>query len=162
MVTDMKILVFSDSHGVLNEMCAAIDAEEPDYVIHLGDHIRDAEALMRFYPQLPVRYVRGNCDLTDYTALEMAVVMYGNVRIMMCHGHRYGVKNSLLRLTMAAKEQAADVVLFGHTHCPYCEEYDNLWLVNPGAAGHGCYGIVEVIGQKISCQIKQKGSNRED
>ena len=38
----MKILVFSDSHRSRGDMIEAIDEQQPDQVIHLGDLITDA------------------------------------------------------------------------------------------------------------------------
>ena len=58
----MKILVFSDSHGVKEPMLAAIEEQKPDMVLHLGDYVRDAEAIAAYFPSLDLRYVRGNCD----------------------------------------------------------------------------------------------------
>ena len=41
----MKVIVFSDSHGDLNHMIAAVEQEEPDLVLHLGDYWEDAREL---------------------------------------------------------------------------------------------------------------------
>ena len=41
----MKILVFSDSHRALGTMYDAIERLRPDAVIHLGDHLEDAESM---------------------------------------------------------------------------------------------------------------------
>ena len=41
----MRIAVFSDSHGVKEPMLAAIEEQKPDMVLHLGDYVRDAEAI---------------------------------------------------------------------------------------------------------------------
>ena len=58
----MKVLVFSDSHGTIRYMQDAVRAERPDLVLHLGDVMRDARALMEAEPELQVEYVCGNCD----------------------------------------------------------------------------------------------------
>ena len=133
----------------------AVELEQPDHVIHLGDHVRDAEELGQRYAQLPVLMVRGNCDY-DFSCRESAVVDFNGVRIMAVHGHRYGVKSGLLRLALAAKENNVDVALFGHTHCAYCEDYDGIRLLNPGSCGYGgkpSYGIVEIENGRISCRL---------
>ena len=136
----MKIIVFSDSHGELDGMRQVIDREKPDYVFHLGDHDRDAERISDEYFSLPVAMVRGNCDyMTDTPAVR--ILSLGGVRFFLCHGHTYGVKGSLLRVTYAAREQRADVLLFGHTHESYyeCLEGDDgrkLHILNPGACGY--------------------------
>lgn len=153
----MKILILSDSHGELNYMQQAIDREKPDYVIHLGDHAGDAEKLRRIYPMLPVASVRGNCDYSDWDVPEQRVLVYGGLRILACHGHRYGVKNGLLRYRYAAQEQQVNAALFGHTHSPFCQLEDGLWLINPGSSGYfrPTCAVMEIINEKIICEIKE-------
>ena len=43
----MKVLIFADSHGYNMAMAFAVDREEPDAVIHLGDHAEDAREIER-------------------------------------------------------------------------------------------------------------------
>ena len=153
----MKILVLSDSHGYLNHIDSAISIEKPDHVIHLGDHSADADRISVKYPYLPVVSVKGNCDFYDLITPELAILEYSGVRVMAVHGHSYNVKNSPLRLYMAAKEKAVHVALFGHTHCAFCEKKDNIWLLNPGTCGinsKGTYGIIHVHGGNVTCSIK--------
>ena len=58
----MEILVLSDSHGRVDHMVRAVEQFHPRQVLHLGDCVRDAQALERQFPQLPVTMVPGNCD----------------------------------------------------------------------------------------------------
>ena len=159
----MKILVLSDSHGTLRYMQTAIEVNSPNYIIHLGDHSRDIEELKRMYPMLPITCVRGNCDFSDIDAPEQRLAEYDGIRIMMTHGHRYGVKNGLLRYYMAAKENQVDIALFGHTHLAYCEEKDGLWLLNPGSCGsvRPTCGIIEISGGKVVCRNKAISESEE-
>lgn len=131
----MKILVFSDSHSELRFMRAAIKREQPGQVFHLGDYAQDAEQLSREFPLLPFAIVRGNCDWSSKQPLTRLVALDG-VRFLLCHGHSYRVKDSLLSASYAAREQQADILLFGHTHIPFLERTDRLTLLNPGC----CYG----------------------
>ncbi|MBQ1372455.1 MAG: metallophosphoesterase [Oscillospiraceae bacterium] len=137
----MKIIVFSDSHRHLEGMRTVIDAENPDYVFHLGDHDTDAEELMRDYPLLPIVPIRGNCDGWSDSP-ESSVLQLDGLRFFLCHGHRYGVKYGFMQAVYAALEQNADVLLFGHTHEPYYEYMDapgqrTLYILNPGSCGCG-------------------------
>lgn len=151
----MKILVLSDSHGSMQYMCDAVEKEQPDCIIHLGDHAKDAEELSVYYPNIPMSVVRGNCDpFSDQPETRLAV--YDGVKILSCHGHTYGVKSGLLRASYAAREVGADIFLFGHTHIPFCDRSDNgLILLNPGACGRGnafgkpTYGIIETDGRTV-------------
>ncbi len=152
----MKILVLSDSHRYLDHMQTAIEQENPTHVIHLGDHVRDAEELSRRFPMLPVLKLRGNCDF-DYDCREQALVEYDGVRILAVHGHRYGVKSGLLRYELAARESQADVALFGHTHLAYCQQYEGLWLLNPGSCGYCArpsYGIITIKNGSADCRVE--------
>ena len=153
----MKILVFSDSHGYLEFMLQVISHEDPDYVIHLGDHSADAEQIRLRFPLLAVAGVKGNCDYSDFTTRDRALLRYDDIKVFAVHGHAYGVKSSLLRLFMAAKENAVHVALFGHTHCAFCELKDGIWLMNPGSCGKNAgqtYGLIEISDRKLSCCIK--------
>lgn len=156
MVTNMKLLIFSDSHGTCRYMIQAIQQEKPNYVIHLGDHAADADDLRRAFPMLPIANVRGNCDFRDFDVPEQRIAVYEGVRILMAHGHRYGVKSGLLRYGLAAKENQVDVALFGHTHTAYCEQWNGIWLLNPGCCGYGrpTFGMVEIENGKASCAVR--------
>lgn len=153
----MKLLVLSDSHGMLQFMCDAVEKEHPDYVIHLGDHDRDAEELARYYPQLPVTWVCGNCDRFS-DAPQTRTAVYGGKKIFFCHGHTLGVKGGLLRAVYAAREAGADVLLYGHTHIPIHDEADGLTVLNPGACGaknffgKPTYGVIEITQQGLSAK----------
>ncbi len=136
----MKIIVFSDSHRELEGMRQVIAREKPDYVFHLGDHDSDAEQISREFPALPVAMVRGNCDGWSDTPKTLCFVL-GGLRFFLCHGHTYGVKGGYLRVSYAAREAGADVLLFGHTHERYyaCQELGGarrLHIMNPGACGY--------------------------
>ena len=76
----MKVLIFADSHGYNMAMAFAVDREEPDAVIHLGDHAEDAREIERVFPAMPICRVRGNNDFDPDVPLN-AVVTPGGVRI---------------------------------------------------------------------------------
>lgn len=159
----MKLLVLSDSHREEGFLLDAARREQPDALIHLGDYASDAEALEEAYPLLPLRIVRGNCDYFDTRTPEEAVLCWQGVKIFAVHGHRYQVKSGLLSLRYAALEKGAQVALFGHTHCPYCEYDGTLWMMNPGACGgsHPCYGIVEIENGAVRCRVKELYSEED-
>lgn len=129
----MKALVFSDSHGKLNGLLEAVD-RHPEYeaIFHLGDVGYDEDYLRAMTPY-PVYMVRGNCDYSMQLK-EQLVVEFAGKRIAMCHGHRFitygGGMDSLRYFGL---EQKADIVMFGHTHIPLLEEYEDITLLNPGS-----------------------------
>ena len=110
----MKILVLSDSHGNLSNMIRAVDKESPRMILHLGDCWRDGEKLHDLFPEVPFHQVPGNCDYRSFEPTEQLLCLKDK-RILLCHGHTYGVKQSLLCAGYAAEEQNLDLFLFGHT-----------------------------------------------
>jgi len=124
----MKILVVSDTHGRTDSLHEIINTGGFDTVFHLGDHAHDAEGLMG----VKLYSVRGNCDrISD--APESLAIELGGVRVLLTHGHRYGVKSDPLRLIYAAREAGARVCCFGHTHFPEIFEENGVLFVNPGS-----------------------------
>lgn len=158
----MKWLVFSDSHGELSYMKAAIEREKPDRILHLGDVIRDAERLAEWLqkdrPGVAVEMVRGNCDGWYGDAPEEKELFFGTKRVWMLHGHAYGVKMGDGMLVSEARSRGADVVLYGHTHVPKCE-WNGLWVMNPGTS-RGCpqatYGVIETKEDgSLNCRVEE-------
>lgn len=129
-----RILVMSDTHGQKIMISAALArAGEVDMCIHLGDYSQDA-GILREMSGKPVWAVRGNCDLAKDVPEERTLIVEG-LTILLVHGHRQGVKHSLLRLGLYALEEEANLVLFGHTHVPLEELYEGVTLYNPGSLG---------------------------
>lgn len=111
----MKLVVFSDSHGHPDRMLRVIGQSSPDMIIHLGDGGTDIAKIKKQFPQIPLKAVRGNCDLiSDLPESELFSV--GKVKIFITHGHIFGVKINLSRLIERADASDADIVMYGHTH----------------------------------------------
>ena len=130
----MKTLVIlSDSHGRGRavEKLAPLFAEN-DYIIHLGDGSSDMRTVFGQYPEKTF-VMKGNCDFSY--GLEEQVIEVEKLSILCCHGHRYGVKSSLTKLAMRAKELDCEIALYGHTHRAAIEEAGGVLCINPGALG---------------------------
>ena len=161
--TDMRLLVLSDSHGDCASLREAVEAEQPDRIVHLGDHIADAQALRLIYPGIPLYCVCGNTDDPFLGKVE-ELVQVGGFRLLLTHGHRYHVKSGLAFLTAHARELQADAVLFGHTHRAFLA-FDGVQLCNPGSASrrvsaHGAatYGVIELKNGALIPRIRLLGS----
>lgn len=152
----MKLLVFSDSHSDTRKMKEAIDmhARTCDGVVFLGDGLRDAEYLKDNYMDIPFFCVKGNCDFFAKDAENERVLYFDGFKILITHGHAYGVKGGIGNLLYRARELEADAVFFGHTHVP-CEESieiagKRIQLFNPGSIGHGgSFGVVNTSGKVL-------------
>ncbi len=151
----MKAIIFSDSHGNFNAMAKAVEQEKNiDMIIHAGDINRDIADLEIAYPHLLVAGVRGNNDFWDTTYPDERIFTFGNVKIFLTHGHLYGVKYSLAKLSAKSREVEADICIFGHTHSRLNESDSGITLFNPGSASRH-YGVLETDGKNFSIFIKE-------
>lgn len=133
-------------------MLDAIDAHRPDQVIHLGDLQSDAEELTYVYPKLPICMVPGNCDGWTMDPLKKQITLAGK-RILLSHGHLWGVKKGYEAAVADARAVGADILLFGHTHRALCQQLeDGLWMMNPGAS-RSSYGLIRIEQGQIHCSI---------
>ncbi len=150
----MKTAVFSDSHGNAKPMIEAIRSYCPDNVIHLGDGKRDIEEIEREFPLLPICSVPGNCDYGSGDP-DYRVINFGEHRVFITHGHRYGVKYSgFSPLLYAAECNDCDIAMFGHTHEPMCTDCDGILLLNPGSIGYGSsWAKLNTDGEEVSCEL---------
>ncbi len=151
----MRILVFSDTHGDI-QLCSKIvkTLVGIDMIIHAGDHARDAENLAAAFPEIPVVFVRGNCDLSAAPAER--IVEAAGKRIFVTHGHLYNVKNERDYATLAKKVQAehCDLGIFGHTHMGYDANCGRFSLLNPGSARYmSTYGVVEIEDGRLKTAV---------
>ena len=147
----MKALVFSDSHGRRESMLEITQmlADDVTHIFHLGDNTEDCDLLRRTFPSHIVFGVAGNCDFAADFELSANIEINGK-RIFITHGHRYSVKHSLYRLLCAAKENQADIALYGHTHIADITGEDGILLMNPGSIAlprgreYKSYGILDI------------------
>ena len=147
----MKILILSDSHGNLANMAEAVTRSAPRMIFHLGDCWRDAEQLHDLFPDIPLEQVPGNCDFRPSEPAERLLCLEDK-RILLCHGHTCGVKQSLLNAGYAAEEQDLDLFLFGHTHRPLVDKRGKTLFLNPGSIGdyvRPSYAIVTILNGKL-------------
>ncbi|KXL54537.1 hypothetical protein CLNEO_06440 [Anaerotignum neopropionicum] len=130
----MKILVFSDSHGRIENAKAVLGRLEhkTDMVFHLGDNDEDAVALQSMFPKLPFHYVKGNNDFRWDTPSHKLVTAQGK-RFLLTHGHKQRVHYNLNTIAYWGEEQGADAVVFGHTHVALNDSSGRIYLVNPGS-----------------------------
>lgn len=147
----MKILVFSDSHGVKKPMYALVDSQKPDIVVHLGDYVADARALAGHCPNVRLYSVPGNCDYATASNNAVQTVICGRKKILFSHGHLWRVKSGYDIALTQGKKYKADLVLFGHTHVPFLKKIDGIYLVNPGALKNRNYAVINIEHDTLEC-----------
>ena len=151
----MKIAVFSDSHGNIENMRKAILSWQPDQLIHLGDCCADARAIAREFPLLPMANVRGNCDYGD-TAPEDRLFDLEGLRFFIAHGHRHNVKMGLDSFGNSVCFSGSNIGLFGHTHRAQYIEFGGMVFMNPGSVGdrnRPTYGQIIIENGEFHCEI---------
>ncbi len=155
----MKILVFSDSHGMTADMCDVALRLQPDVIFHLGDYVEDAHALRQLLPETTVYTVRGNGDMWGGEPLTLDLTLDG-VHIFACHGHTYRVKLEIDSLVNTGLCAGAKLVLFGHTHQPCWDHFEDMIVLNPGSIGFkGSYAVIETRGGDFHFALKRVGDD---
>lgn len=153
----MKLIVFSDSHGVAYGMMEAMSLHpDADCYLHLGDGAPQFAQLCQSRG-LPYAAVRGNCDLATDLPAEL-ILNFGGFNFYLTHGHLCGAKSSTAGLRSRGRDAEADVILFGHTHTPLSQyESDSThpyYLFNPGSVcrsygTRASYGVIQIKGKNL-------------
>lgn len=150
-----RFLIFSDSHGNINNCIKLIEALKPTNVIHAGDCVRDCDDLKAIFPDLPFHCVCGNNDFSAVYPQKLCIESEGK-KIFITHGHEYYVKyeTNYTTLVNKAAEYKADLCIFGHTHMPYSDVRNGMFILNPGSIRYtGTYGVCEIENGKLKTCI---------
>ncbi len=142
----MRILVVSDTHGDLNSLIRAVNAQpKAEIIIHCGDGDNQLQYLKDNIKDKMVTGVRGNCDWNSLFPSTETLNVNGK-KIFITHGHLYNVKTGIYQAVSAARQEEADILLFGHTHIPLSTYDDGLYILNPGSCrGYfASYGYIDI------------------
>lgn len=132
----MLLTILSDTHVSSAKRSRARDLpaivwdsiRESDGVIHAGDVV-DQYLLTAIGKITPVHAVLGNNDhgLTLPPSLELE---FEEIRLAVVHeaGPRKGRPERLKR-----QFPLAQVVVYGHSHIPDCQTFEDLLIINPGS-----------------------------
>jgi uncharacterized protein len=131
-----RVAIISDTHlprgmRVLPEECVTRLAQA-ELVLHAGDFVTVAvlDDLREIGP--PVEGIHGNMDEPQLKQLlpKQRVVEVADVRIGMVHnpGPRNGREARL-----ASRFANCHAVVYGHTHVPQVERFEDVWILNPGS-----------------------------
>jgi putative phosphoesterase len=133
----MRLLVISDSHHDISCLVPVLRkfVGQVDLIAHLGDGVDDLEpAALRARVHLPrVESVKGNGDDAEPGLWPRRLIGSADKPILMLHGHLENAGEDLGRVIGAAESSGAKLVLFGHTHKVFMEEYRGVLAVNPGS-----------------------------
>ena len=131
----MKVLIVSDTHGKEGNLKEAMEREKPfDMLVHCGD-VEGSEEKIREMAGCPVHMVAGNndffCDLPREDEFEI-----GKYRVLLTHGHYYGVSMGTERLEEEGRVRGVQIVMYGHTHRPLIEQLEGITILNPGSLSY--------------------------
>ena len=141
----MKALVISDSHGAVGNFLDVLEKHKDiKTIFFLGDGADDVEELVYLLKDRNVIAVRGNCDFSSNAPYSI-VKDFNSKRIYLTHGHMEHVKYGLGELKIMARNEKADLALYGHTHEQMSDYDDGLYIFNPGSLRDGRYGIIDVV-----------------
>ena len=156
-----KILLISDNHGRMEYVKKAVEREWPfSMMLHLGD-CQGTEDEITGLAGCPVYMVRGNCDWKPFNP-NVLTLRAGLHKLYLTHGHLQYVSMGTEFLAEEARKDGCDIVLFGHTHCPFIDDrsHPGLLLVNPGSIQlprqenrRRSYAVMELKQEKADVRI---------
>jgi putative phosphoesterase len=156
---NVRIIICSDSHGNALSLKKIIENNKKAAVfVHLGDGQHEYELMRERYPDIDIRYVRGNNDYASAYPDQLVVDVPG-ARILCVHGHRHAVYYGTDTLLEIARNLECNVVCFGHTHRRYESYEDGIYILNPGSCScprdgkPPSYGFVDVTDNGIVINI---------
>ncbi|MCX8025552.1 MAG: metallophosphatase family protein [Thermanaerothrix sp.] len=153
----LTIAVVADTHvpdrfeHLHPHLLSALRDHHPDLILHAGD-ICTPEVLKTLATVAPVVAVRGNRDWAFQNILPWQCdFTLGGVPIALLHGHGSwrtyfldkwqhllnGYQLERYRQRLLALAPTAQVIVFGHTHRPVAEWYQERLFLNPGSASTG-------------------------
>jgi uncharacterized protein len=128
----MKLGLISDTHDYLDPRVAKIFAGV-DHILHAGD-VGQAMLLVELEQIAPVTAVLGNTDdgLGLPLRLTERITLAGKNFVV---HHIVTPGTSPHGVPAPSQEGAPDVVMFGHTHKPFAQQFGRTLFFNPGYAG---------------------------
>ncbi len=158
-----RVVVISDTHAPrFWKVCppaVASQLQRADVILHAGD-VCTVNVLEELEAYAPVHAVLGNNDGPDiarWGAPETFELEIAGISIAMIHDSGQA-KGRLARMRRLFPD--ADLVIFGHSHIPWDEEFEGFRIFNPGSPTdkrrqpQGTIGVLELAnGQIVSADL---------
>lgn len=149
----MRVLIVSDTHRRHDNLIEILDKVQPlDMLIHLGD-AEGEEDYIELLAGCPVEIVAGNNDFFSDLPREKSLKI-GKYRVLLTHGHYYGVNMGIADIETEAAARKFDIVMFGHTHRPIIDYGKDVIALNPGSIS-----FPRQEGRKPSCIMMETDKN---
>ncbi len=150
----MKILIVSDTHRRHDNLIEILERIQPvDMLIHLGD-AEGEEDYIEVLAGCPLEIIAGNNDFFSDLPREKSLQL-GKYRVLLTHGHYYGVNTGIAEIEEEAIARKYDIVMFGHTHRPIIDYgKEGVIALNPGSISYP-----RQEGRKPSCILMETDKN---
>lgn len=133
----MIIGVVSDTHNFFDPKLRLL-LEGAHHILHAGD-IGQPHIIVELEQYAPVTAVAGNTDDAGWHYHETRIVELARRKFLVHHivdPHAPGD-----RLEELIARECPEVIVFGHTHKPFCEWIGGILYFNPGYAGKSRFNM---------------------
>ena len=137
----IRIGVISDTHDYLDPKINEL-FEGVDHILHGGD-IGLPWLILQLEEIAPVTAVVGNTDESGINYKEIEIVTLG-ARKFLVH-HQVEPQNPEDKIKRRIIRENPDVVVFGHTHKPFCSTIGTTLYLNPGYAGKQRFSLPRTV-----------------
>lgn len=145
----MKLGLISDTHGFLDPKIRKLFAGV-EHILHAGD-VGPHSLLLELQAIAPVTAVLGNTDMwLNLKLTELAEI--GGRKFLVHHIVNPHALTDELKDRVA--RERPDVVVFGHTHKPFCETIGGVLFFNPGYAGKQRFALERSVAL-LHCDKKE-------
>jgi len=136
-----KIGVISDTHNYLDPKVLTI-FEGVEHILHAGD-IGMPAIILQLENIAPVTAVIGNTDDPGLHYRQTEIVEIAGRKFLLHHIVNPRSLEEDLRRRIS--RERPNVVVFGHTHKPFCETIDGILYFNPGYTGKSRFGMERTV-----------------
>jgi uncharacterized protein len=136
----MKIGIISDTHNYLDPRVAKVFAGV-EHILHAGD-VGLHDIIIELEQIAPVTAVIGNTD-EGLPLRETELVTLAGKKFLVHHIVTPGLGST--RIDRRLRDDAPDVVIFGHTHKPFAQQFQQTLYFNPGSAGRKRFELPRTV-----------------
>jgi putative phosphoesterase len=133
----MKIGVISDTHNYFDPQIPGL-FQGVEHILHGGD-IGLPRILHQLEDIAPVTAVHGNTDDLGFGYNLTRSVQLNNRKFLL--HHILNPHSPDVSMEQQIARDRPDIVIFGHTHKPFCETIRGALFFNPGYAGKSRFGM---------------------
>ncbi len=137
-----RIGVLSDTHNYLDPRIPSLFSGV-DHILHAGDIGRPA-VILQLEQIAPVTAVLGNTDDPGWHYPQTEVVEVAGRRFLV--QHIVAPQSPAESIKARIARERLNVVVFGHTHKPFCQTVGGALFFNPGYAGKSRFGMSRSVG----------------